>query len=80
MWEEVIDMRTQEIKCYTVAETFIYGETLIQAKWYGGSGVNVYVDGKQVDIFTNRFMKTSDDLVEAFAEYLAYQESLTNEV
>ena len=72
-------MKTEEIKCYTVAETLIYGEILIQARWRGGSGVNIYVDGKEVDFFSNFSMKNRDDFVEAFANYLAYEEELAKE-
>ena len=73
-------MNKSEIEVYTVAEVEIDECWKIQARWYGGSGVNVYVDGKEVDYFTNYNIKTPDDLAEALADYIHYEESLIAEL
>jgi len=73
-------MNKSDIKVYTVAETSGDEQRTIQARWFGGSGVSIFVDGKEVDVFTKYSIKSSDDLAEAFAEYLRYQESLEDDI
>ena len=72
-------MKSHDMTCYTVVETAAPDDTLNQARWYGGGGVNVYVDGTEVDFFTDYSIENSDDLVEAFSEYLAFQERMAGE-
>ncbi len=63
-------MNEKSIKIYSVAEVAVDDDTTIQAHWHRGSGVNIYVGGKQVDYFTDFSMKSDDDFVRAFADYL----------
>lgn len=72
-------MNTNDIEVYTVAEIELDEGWLIQARWYGGSGVNIYVENKEVDYFSNFSMKTRDDFVEVFADYLRYQKESTEQ-
>lgn len=72
-------MNTNEIEVYTVAEVELDEGCVIQARWYGGGIVNIYVDGKGVDVFTNYSIRTPDDLAKSFKEYLDYEQELANE-
>ena len=72
-------MNEKKIEVYTVADIETDEGCLIQARWYGGGTVNVYVDGKVVDVFTNYSIKTPDDLAKSFEEYLHYEQELAGE-
>ena len=72
-------MNRNDIEVYTVAEIELDEGRLIQARWHGGGIVNVYVDGKEVDVFTNYSIRTPDDLAKSFEEYLDYEQELANE-
>ncbi len=63
-------MDKNEIRLYSVAKLTVNEETAIEAHWHRGSGVNIYVNGNSVDYFTNYLMKSDDDFLEAFANYL----------
>lgn len=64
-------MSDYEIECYTVAKATVYGDMEIEARWYGGYGVNIYFDGKEVDYYSRmEVFKTIWEFEKSFEDYI----------
>lgn len=60
-----------EIECYTVAVATVYGDMEIEARWYGGYGVNIYFGGKEVDYYSRmELFKDKNEFEKSFEEYI----------
>lgn len=72
---EIEEIRGREVflDAFYVVSAQIDDEFAIEARWYGGATVNVYVDGKEVDCFTRYELETLADLRTAFVEWLGYE-------
>lgn len=65
-------MEDIEIDCFTMAVATVYGDLEIKARWYGGAMVNIYFDGKEVDVYNDYDLKTKDDFEKSFESYIQY--------
>lgn len=61
-----------EIDCYTVAVATVYGDMEIQGRWYGGAMVNIFVDGKEVDVYNSYDLHSKEAFEKSFEEYVSY--------
>jgi hypothetical protein len=56
---------------YTVARVIVAGDkTLVEARWYGGDLVNIFVGNECKDCFLKSGMRNFKDFQESFVRYI----------
>jgi hypothetical protein len=61
---------TTLFKIFTVLQCEICEGITLEAIWHGGSGVNIYIGGKEVDYISETSLKSNEDFQRFVAEYI----------
>lgn len=59
-----------QLVAFTGCLFVLYGEFNYEARWYGGSGVTIYLEGEEVDYFQNFNLRSEKDFLEAVKGYI----------
>lgn len=61
-----------ELRVYSAIQFELLGETGFEARWFGGSGINIIRDGEEVDYFQDFSIRTEDDFLAAVKNYIVH--------